>query len=996
MEERYNFREIEAKWQERWAAERTFRAPDRSDKPKFYGLEFFPYPSGAGLHVGHLKNYVPTDTFCRFKSMSGFNVLHPMGWDAFGQPAENEAILRRRNPREMVPEYAASYKRTLQLIGASYDWDREINSSLPDYYRWTQWIFLLLYRRGLAYRATTPINWCPDCKTGLANEEVKEGRCWRCSAPIEKRPMPQWYLKITDYADRLLADLDTIDWPDGIKQMQREWIGRSEGAEVAFPVSPSTRIAGGIAQGASILFLTTRLLQEGVAVIALDGELDVYTSPLLRQEMADLLNRGLVNLVVDLNNVAYLDSNGLGALIGGLRRTRERGGDLRLVCDNRRILRAFEITGLTRSFDIDPTMKGGVGVGASIPVFTTRPDTLFGATFMVLAPEHPLVEKLTTPDRRAEVEAYVRRAEQATEIERASTERAKSGVFTGAYAINPINNEPIPIWVADYVLKGYGTGAIMAVPAHDQRDFEFARRYGLPIRLVYQIPGGPTTPDEMTEALPEAGTMINSGPFDGLPNDRETIAKFIAWLEQTGKGAGRVQYRLRDWLISRQRYWGAPIPIVHCAACGAVSVPEEELPVLLPEIENYQPSGTGESPLATVPEFLHTTCPRCGGPARRETDTMGGAACSSWYFLRFADPHNDHEFAARDKVDYWLPVDLYVGGAEHAVMHLLYARFWTKVLHDAGSIGFQEPFRTLRNQGQLLAWTPGRRPQTGEEGSEDEERIVDWILLKSEERETYPADQIVWRWARMSKSRYNVITPDEIAERYGADSLRVYEMFVVPFEENVQWTEEGINGAFRFLSRVWRWTTSALPEYDPAWREHLPGIAMGPGERKIRRKLHQTIRKVGEDIEGFHFNTAIAALMELVNELYAYRTVSDGAASSADSAVVSEALETLVLLLAPFAPHLAEELWARLGKTGSTYHAAWPTFDAAVAAADEITLVVQVNGKLRDRLTLPADTPAEALQQHALASAKVQAALDGKQVRKVVVVPGKLVNIVVG
>jgi leucyl-tRNA synthetase len=878
MDEQYNFREIEAKWQQRWEEEKTFRAPDQSDRPKFYGLEFFPYPSGAGLHVGHLKNYVPTDTFCRYQHMRGYNVLHPMGWDAFGQPAENEAIRLGRNPREMVPEYAANYKRTLQRIGGSYDWDREVNSSQPDYYKWTQWIFLLLYHRGLAYRATTPINWCPKCMTGLANEEVKEGKCWRCDTPIEKRPMPQWYLKITAYADRLRAGLDTIDWPEGIKQMQREWIGRSEGAEVDFPVAAP---GGGV-------------------------EEDV------------------------------------------------------------------------------------------IRVFTTRPDTLFGATFMVLAPEHPLVQKLTTPEQKAEADAYVRRAQQTAEIERMSAERVKTGVFTGGYAVNPVNDERIPVWIADYVMMGYGTGAIMAVPAHDQRDFEFARKYGLPIRLVYQVPGGPTTAEEMTQALPEGGAVINSAHFNGLPNNKETVGKFTAWLEETGKGVGRVNFRLRDWLISRQRYWGAPIPIIHCAACGEVPVPEEQLPVLLPEVDRYQPSGTGESPLATIPEFVNTTCPRCSGPGRRETDTMGGAACSSWYFLRFADPHNDRELAARDKIDYWLPVDLYVGGAEHAVMHLLYARFWTKVLFDAGLIGFEEPFSRLRNQGQLLAYTPGRRPAAGEEAAGDSdgegEKVIDWILLRPEERDTYPADQVVWRWARMSKSRHNVITPDEIAEKYGADSLRVYEMFVVPFEETVQWTEEGINGAYRFLNRLWRWSNNALTAYDPNWREHLPAEESG-GDRKIRRKLHQTIRKVGEELESFGFNTAIAGLMELVNELYAYRPADSAAGHPA---VVSEALENLILLLAPFAPHLADELWERLGKSGSTYNATWPSFDAAVAAEDEITLVVQINGKVRDRLTVPAGLSEDSLRDHALASTRVQEMLNGQQVRKVIVVPGKLVNIVVG
>jgi leucyl-tRNA synthetase len=594
------------------------------------------------------------------------------------------------------------------------------------------------------------------------------------------------------------------------------------------------------------------------------------------------------------------------------------------------------------------------------------------------------------------VEAYVRRAQQTTEIERMSAERTKTGVFTGSYAINPVNDGRIPIWIADYVMMGYGTGAIMAVPAHDQRDFEFARKFGLRIRLVFQIPGGPITPEEMTQALPEEGFVINSGHFNGLPNNKETVGKFTAWLEETGKGVGRVNYRLRDWLISRQRFWGAPIPIVHCPACGVVPVPEEQLPVLLPEVEEYQAPDTGESPLATIPEFVNTICPHCGGPARRETDTMGGSACSSWYFLRFADPHNDREFAAREKVDYWLPVDLYVGGAEHAVGHLMYARFWTKVLYDAGHIGFEEPFPKLRSQGQLLAYTPGRRPHAGEQadGDGDDNKIVDWVLLKPEERNTYPADQVIWRWARMSKSKHNVVTPDEMAAKYGADSLRVYEMFVVPFEETVQWTEEGINGAHRFLNRIWRWAMNATPLYDAGWRDHLPGEEAPGADRKIRRKLHQTIRKVGEDIEAFGFNTAIAALMELMNELYAYRPI-DGSGEP-NTAVLSEALENLVLLLAPFAPHVADELWQRLGKSGSTYNATWPTFDAAVAAEDEITLVVQINGKVRDRLTVPAGLSEDTLREHALASSRVQELLNGQQVRKVIVVPGKLVNIVVG
>jgi leucyl-tRNA synthetase len=912
MDERYNFREIEAKWQARWESEKTFRAPDDSDKPKFYVLEMFPYPSGAGLSVGHVKNYGPTDAFCRFKSMRGFNVLHPMGWDAFGQPAENEAIKRGRNPREMVPEYAANYRRTLKRIGATYDWDREINSSLPEYYRWTQWFFLLLFHRGLAYRSEAPINWCPVCKTGLANEEVKEGRCWRCDSVVEKRLMPQWFFKITEYAERLLRDLDQINWPEGTKQMQREWIGRSEGAEVDFPV---------------------------------------------------------------------------------------------------------------------------IGSESVIRVFTTRPDTLWGATFMVLAPEHPLVETLTAPEQRAEVKDYIQRAKATTEIDRQNAERAKTGVFIGAYALNPVNGEQIPIWIADYVLMGYGTGAIMAVPAHDQRDFEFARKYGLKIELVYATPDGPSSGEAMTEALPHEGVMrkftpgsearVDGYPFEGLPNNKETVQSVIQWLEEQGVGEGRINYKLRDWLISRQRYWGAPIPIVHCSSCGVVAVPEDQLPVLLPDVDNYQPSGTGESPLATIPEFVHTTCPQCGGTAKRETDTMGGFACSSWYFLRFADPHNQESFASREKIDFWLPVDLYTGGKEHSVMHLLYARFWVKVMYDAGLVGFTEPFHTLRHQGDMLALTLGRRPREGEgiASEEEDETVIDWIILSPKEREPYTSDHPIWqrvkewasakereviqgqieseygvvpRWTRMSKSKGNVVVPDEVADRYGADSLRVYEMFVAPFEDPVQWSEDGIYGSFRYVNRVWRWIMSVLPQYRSDWQEALPNLVNNDSTRNIRRKVHQTNAKVADDIENFRFNTAIAALMELVNDLYAYRPVDGEGALTADPVALSEALENLVLMLAPFTPHLSDEIWERMGKSGTTYHASWPDYDPSIAAQEEITLVVQVNGKLRDRIQVPANSDNETLKQIALASSKVQEMLNGKQIRNVIVVPGKLVNVVIG
>ena len=903
-ENRYDFRAIEPKWQARWEEDNLFRVENHSDRPKFYGLDFFPYPSGAGISVGHCRNYVPLDVACRHKTMQGFSVLHPMGWDAFGQPAENEAIKQGRNPKEMVPDYAANYKRQLKLVGVSYDWSREINSSSPDYYKWTQWLFLLLHKRGLAYRANTPINWCPVDKTGLANEEVVNGRCWRCGTLVEKRPMPQWYFKITDYADRLISGLDTIAWPEGIKTQQREWIGRSEGAEVEFQV---------------------------------------------------------------------------------------------------------------------------LGEDAAIRVFTTRPDTLWGATFMVLAPEHSLVAQITTAEQKAEVDAYVAKAQRETEIERQATDRTKTGVFTGAYADNPVTGEPIPIWIADYVLMGYGTGAIMAVPAHDQRDFEFAQKFNIPVVLVYKTDDAQTEAD-MTEALPTGGTAA-IGPFVGESNSKETVGKVIRWMagQSPAFGKGVVNFRLRDWLISRQRYWGAPIPIIHCPTHGAVPVPEGDLPVTLPNVEQYAPTGTGESPLAGIPEFVNTVCPVCGEAAKRETDTMGGFACSSWYFLRFADPHNADAPFNPTAAQYWNPVDLYVGGAEHAVMHLLYARFWTKVMADAGLIPFDEPFKKLRNQGMLLAYTPGReikRDDAVNAGDGDgDEPIEDWKVLLPDQRSEVPENEWIWRWVKMSKSMRNVVTPDEMAEKYGADSLRLYGLFVAPFEETVQWTDSGIQNANKYLNRVWRIWTELRQHYEAGLEvrafgignadafenpksktqvDETPDIAgdqnslgMGEDERQLRRKLHQTIRKIGEDIEDFRFNTAVAALMEFTNELSAFRNALGSAAPTDTQAVlIAEVLETLPLLLAPIAPHLADEFWERLGKTGYTFRESWPAFDAAAAAEEEITIVLQINGKIKDRLIVPPDTDSAEIERLALLNEKIISELTGKTIRKVISVPGKLVNIV--
>ncbi len=882
---KYDFAEIEKKWQRKWKEADLFRTEDTTDKPKFYGLDFFPYPSGAGLSVGHCRNYIPTDVACRYKRMKGFNVLHPMGWDAFGLPAENEAIKKKSHPKKTVPEYVATYKRQMDLVGIGYDWSREINSSHPDYYKWTQWIFLLLYKRGLAYRSYAPANWCPNCATVLANEEVKDGRCWRCDSYIEKKDLPQWFFKITAYADRLIDDLDTIDWPESIKAMQRNWIGRSEGAEVTF---------------------------------------------------------------------------------------HSEAGD-------------------------------------EIVVYTTRPDTLWGATFMVLAPEHPLVEKLTTPEKKAEVDEYRKQAQRQSAIERQSTEKEKTGVFIGAYAINPVNDEKIPIWIADYVMMGYGTGAIMAVPAHDERDFAFARKFGIKIIPVIRHPEAPADYQiDETEDWggytfhPEYGDMFNSGQFTGTVGANGCAKKKVTgWLAETGKGKGAVNYKLRDWLISRQRYWGAPIPIIHCENCGEMPVPEDQLPVVLPDVENYEPSGSGESPLANIPEFVNTTCPSCGAPAKRETDTMGGFACSSWYFLRFVSPHLDTEPFDRALAAYWLPVDLYVGGAEHAVMHLLYARFWTKVLHDEGMIPFVEPFAKLMNQGMLLAYTPHRRMEAGEsvesEGDDDDAESRDLIPLFPEELANYPADKVIWKYVKMSKSKRNVITPDAMAEKFGADALRTYELFVAPFEDAIQWSEDGMNGAYRFMGRVWRLVNEWLERFDPDWASKVAEeAAADPKAKALRRKVHQTIRKVGEDIEDFAFNTAVAALMELLNEMQSYAgSIAD---SSKGAAVMSEAIENLILLLSPMTPHIADELWSilpnRKGKKEFTLLEDWPSYDAEVAKADEVEIVVQILGKIRDKLTIPADADEATMEQLALASEKIKADLAGKTVRKVIVVKGKLVNIV--
>ncbi|HEX8917418.1 MAG TPA: leucine--tRNA ligase [Chloroflexota bacterium] len=813
---RYEPQEFEAKWQNRWEDAGIYRAEDFGEKPKYYLLDFFPYPSGDGLSVGHSKHYIPTDVATRFLRMSGYNVLHPMGWDAFGLPAENEAILRQVQPAENTAKNVANYKRQLGLQGISFDWSREINSAMPDYYGWDQWFFLLLYDRGLAYRATGMQWWCPQCKTILANEQVENGYCWRHSDQlVEKKELEQWYFKITDYAEELLRDLDTLDWPERILLMQRHWIGRSEGAEIVFTAA-------------------------------------------------------------------------------------------------------------------DPA-----GGEHPIRVFTTRPDTVFGATFMVLSPEHPLVDLLTTPEHRARVVQYRQEASRQSEIERLSTEREKAGVPTGAHAVNPLTGERVPVWIADYVLMSYGTGAIMAVPAHDERDFEFARKYSLQVRQVVRS----IDVESDDGAFSGEGIMVNSGDFSGLTTE-EGKRKVIEHLEQNGIGHGTVAYRMRDWLVSRQRYWGAPIPIVYCDACGIVPVPREDLPVLLPRLEKYEPGDDGRSPLATDPEFVNTTCPACGGPARRETDTLDGFVDSSWYFLRFTSPRDTERPFDPEKVRYWCPIDLYVGGAEHAVMHLLYFRFFTKVMADAGLIQFREPALRLRNQGVMHA-PDGRR---------------------------------------MSKSKRNVITPDSVAAEYGADTLRGYILFIGPFEGDAVWDPHGINGVHRWLARVW---DIGQPSDMPVRHQEQPDA------EDVQRAVHKAIAKVGADLAGFQFNTAVSTLMELTNLMQRERSRLEG------SPAWSWAVEQLLRILAPIAPHLTEELWHRRGHSRSIHLESWPEYDDVMTLDEVVTVVIQVNGKLRDRLEVPRGLEPESVREQALASPKVEPYVTGRQIVKIVSVADKLVNIVV-
>jgi len=838
----YEHRTVEPKWQARWREAKLHRTTFDPKRPKFYALDMFPYPSGSGLHVGHCEGYTATDIIARWKRMQGFNVLHPMGWDAFGLPAENYAIKTGIHPRITTEEAIANFRRQIDSIGFAYDWEREVNTTDPGYVKWTQWIFLQLHKQGLAYEGTVPINWCPSCKTGLANEEVTQGCCERCGAGVERKDMRQWLLRITRYAQRLLDDLVLCDWPESTLAMQRNWIGRSDGAEAIFRVADKT----------------------------------------------------------------------------GWRGTEE------------------------------------------IKVFTTRPDTLYGATYMVLSPEHPLVERITTDEQRGAVHAYQAAARKKSDLERTDLNKEKTGAFTGAYAINPVNNEKTPVWIADYVLATYGTGAIMAVPAHDQRDYEFATKFGLPIKEVVRPADGSAA--EPGKAFCDDGMNVNSGIIDGLPTN-EAKAKICAYLESKNLGRATVSYRLRDWVFSRQRYWGEPIPVVHCRACGAVPVPESELPVRLPEVERYEPTGTGESPLAGIEAWVNTKCPACGGPAKRETNTMPQWAGSCWYYLRYLDAKNDQAAWSPEAEREWQPVDLYVGGAEHAVLHLLYSRFWHKVLFDLGYVSTPEPFKKLRHQGTVLAFS--YQDGMGRYHAPDEVELRgDDAFLKA------TGEKLKVSVEKMAKSMLNGINPDDVVAQYGADVLRLYEMFMGEFELPKPWDPRAIEGCARFGKRIWRLVEEWSPDKEPSEDAHL-------------RLRHKTIKKVTGDLEKMAFNTAIAAMMEYVNEL-----VGKGA--------TREDLIALVKLVGPFAPHLGDEAWEKLGEKGFLIEAEWPTFDPALTLDAVVTLAIQVNGKMRGSVDLARDAAEDEVRRRALAVPNVAKHLEGKTVRKVIVVPGRIVNIVAG
>ena len=826
VKEQYFPQQIEKKWQKIWEEKNINATPDVSDKPKYYALSMFPYPSGR-LHMGHVRNYTITDVIARYYRMNNYNVLHPIGWDSFGLPAENAAIKANSHPAIWTNKNIDYIRDQLKTLGLFYDWSREISTSTPEYYRWTQWLFLQLYKAGLAYKKEAAVNWCHKCATVLANEQVIDGKCWRCDDVVEKKYLSQWFLKITDYAEELLQSIDDLKgWPESVKIMQKNWIGKSKGAILKFKVA--------------------------------------------------------------------------------------------------------EVDGL------------------EIPVYTTRPDTVYGITYMVVAPEYKDIDKLTTPENKKAVEEYQSYARKASEIERLSTERTKTGVPLGTHVINPFTGDKVPLWTSDYVLIEYGTGAVMAVPAHDERDFAFAKKFNLPIKKVIENPSNPS--EELTEAYIDPGVLVNSQSFNGLENTKAK-EEIIKYAEEKGFGKAKTQYRLRDWLISRQRYWGAPIPVVYCEHCGIQPVDEKDLPVLLPT--DIDITVQGKSPIVTSPTFMKTTCPKCGGPATRETDTMDTFICSSWYYLRYVDPHNTEMPFSKDKVNYWLPVNQYVGGIEHAILHLLYSRFFTKALRDRGLLNFDEPFTNLLTHGMVL-----------KDGS------------------------------KMSKSKGNTVDPDEIFKNYGADTARLFILSDSPPQRDLDWSDSGVDGCYKFLNRVWRLIYSLKDVVSLNYK--LPALEdMSEESENLLRETHIAIKKVSQDISHeFQFNTAISKIREFVNILYEY-TNSKKEYTDVDKAVLSFAMESLIKLMSPIVPHITEEAWCDLGGKDSVHLSEWPKYDEKLAVTKSITVVIQVNGKLRDKLEVEPDLDKSILEKLALENDKAKAFMEGKQVVKVIVVPNRLVNIVV-
>jgi len=829
MKDAYFPQEIEKKWQKKWEEDKVFKTPDDSDKPKYFALSMFPYPSGK-LHMGHVRNYTITDVIARFKKMNGFNVLHPMGWDSFGLPAENAAMKHGVDPEKWTVENIAYMTKQLKMLGLSYDWDREVTTCKPDYYKWTQWLFLQLYKKGLAYKKEAAVNWCDECGTVLANEQVIDGKCWRCDHVVEKKYLSQWFLKITDYAEVLLEDLDKLPgWGDNVKTMQANWIGKSQGAIFRFKVK--------------------------------------------------------------------------------------------------------EIEGL------------------EIPVYTTRPDTVHGITYLVVAPEYKDIEKLTTPENKDAVEEYRANARKMTEIERLSTEREKTGVPLGTHGINPFTGEEFPLWTADYALAEYGTGAVMAVPTHDTRDFAFAKKYNLPLKVVITPKDKTLVADELTEAYTEEGILVNSNEFDGM-NNIEAKKAITQKSVDEGFGEFKTQYRLRDWLVSRQRYWGAPIPVVYCEKCGIQPVPEDQLPVMLPKDVDF--SVVGKSPITTSKTFVNTTCPCCGGPAKRETDTMDTFVCSSWYYLRYSDAKNDKMPFAKDKVNKWLPVDQYVGGIEHAILHLLYSRFFTKALRDIGLLDFDEPFKNLLTQGMVL-----------KDGS------------------------------KMSKSKGNTVDPDEIFENYGADTARLFILSDSPPARDFDWSDAGVEGCYKFLNRVWRLIATSAEDVDLHHSELVSGSLKKKENDDLLRLVHMAIKGITNDISNdFQFNTVISKYRELVNAIYDWRGKKSNL-DVEDKSILSFAIVTLIKLMSPVAVHLCEEAWNDLGGKGSIHEQQWPEWSEDLAKASSITLIVQINGKVKDKIEADEALSQDELKELALSSAKVKELTDGKTIVKTIVVPKKLVNIVV-